>query len=505
MNLDPWPLIGGPVLSLELLLRSRRRVWLWRGVYLAWLLLGSSWLYLEFLSDYRRPYQPSASEPPPTQRKITLLRSQLASRFVGDFTEQLLQQQLILLILVTPALTAGAITAEKERRTLEYLLTTEVGSWELIAGKVLGRMVVVANLAVLGLPLLISAASLAGLALERTLAALAQAAVLLFALSSGGILASALTRRTQDALLGCYSLGLLIYLALAVIRDQFALPFWLSPFDILNRLLFEADPWRRYVVHLAVWLLLGSACLLIAYWRVRATSLAQLEVRKRFRDLLGESRPPVSDDPIRWKERYLVGIAPLPWLRGIPRWFGMLAVLSFSLVLNGFAVTAASAPWDRAAVKAGDWSALPRLFTGADPGDVAFELVWLGLVLVVLSALVVGVRCAGAVREEQAKGTWESLLLTPLELGEILTAKASGIVAAALPHCAVYLLPMLVLSLMGGVMGLLILALFVALTMGGMFLAAVLGIAASGGSAPPEVVVRPLPRPRQARARQPSR
>ncbi len=504
MIVEPWPVVGGPVLALELKLRARRRLLLWRCLYAGWLLAWSAWAYQEFLGNLRSAAGGLGASryAPRIPRELALKEGQIAARFSSDYTRQLLRLQLILLIVATPALSAGAIAVEKERRTLEHVLTTQIGCWELVAGKLLGRIVLVASLAVIALPLLVCGTCLSGLGAGRLLGALAQASVLLFALASAGVLASALLRRAQDALLGCYSIGLLVYLTLAVVREQFALPLWLGPFDILDRLFVDADPFPRLYVHLGVWTLLGTACLGIAYWRVRATSLAHLEGGIPLRQLLRDVRPPVGDDPIRWKERYVSGLAPLPWLRPVPRWFGLLAVLSFSLVLSGTALVAAAAPWDRAAVKRGNWSALPGLLTGADPSDVIFELVWLGLVLLVLGTMVVAIRCAGTVREERTKGTWDSLLTTPLAVDEIMSAKAAGVIGAAFPYAVAYLLPTLPVAFMGGLAGFAVLGLFVVLTLGGMFMAAGAGIACSGWG---QLESRSGPRrPRLARFKRPS-
>src|SRR5947209_481285 len=129
----------GPVLSQELLLGSRRgRNLTFRRIYCGWLLvqlLFFYWLYLiksNLIGGrlFGVPINPDA-----------------APEFATSFTSMLIGQQLILLLLATPAYTAGAITDEKSRGTLQYLLAADLTSGEIILGKLFGRVAQVASLA----------------------------------------------------------------------------------------------------------------------------------------------------------------------------------------------------------------------------------------------------------------------------------------------------------------------------------------------------------------------
>ena len=59
----------------------------------------------------------------------------------------------VLLFLLTPAFVAWAITDEKSRGTLQYLLTSSLTTWEIVVGKLLGRLVHLGLLALAALPL----------------------------------------------------------------------------------------------------------------------------------------------------------------------------------------------------------------------------------------------------------------------------------------------------------------------------------------------------------------
>jgi|HubBroStandDraft_6_1064221.scaffolds.fasta_scaffold25881_3 ABC-type transport system involved in multi-copper enzyme maturation permease subunit len=71
------------------------------------------------------------------------------------------------ILLFLPALTCGAIAAEKERNTLSILLTTRLGPITIVLEKLLSRLVVVFSLLLLSLPLLAFAYSLGGLSLDH--------------------------------------------------------------------------------------------------------------------------------------------------------------------------------------------------------------------------------------------------------------------------------------------------------------------------------------------------
>src|SRR5262245_38618703 len=106
-------MLGGPVLLIELLLGSRRtRLYIFRFIYGGWLLAQFGLLYLLYRVD-------------------NWMNPDATSRFATDYIELFAGQQLVLLALATPALAAGAVTDEKERGTLQYLLTSELTGGEI--------------------------------------------------------------------------------------------------------------------------------------------------------------------------------------------------------------------------------------------------------------------------------------------------------------------------------------------------------------------------------------
>src|SRR5438045_1918543 len=103
----------GPVLHFEMLLGSRRsRQYIFRWLYAGWLVLQILYFWLYFLMSRIVPISGAAQHDTPV--------------VAGWFVETFVVQQLILLVLITPVLTAGAVTDEKTRGTLQYLLTTDL-------------------------------------------------------------------------------------------------------------------------------------------------------------------------------------------------------------------------------------------------------------------------------------------------------------------------------------------------------------------------------------------
>jgi hypothetical protein len=73
-----------------------------------------------------------------------------------------------------------------------------------------------------------------------------------------------------------------------------------------------------------------------------------------------------------------------------------------------------------------------------------------GLVVLVVAALVVGVRASGSVTGERERQTWEGLLLTPLESRQLIRGKVWGIIDSARPYLFAYTIPALAASLLAG-------------------------------------------------------
>lgn len=427
----------GPVLHQELLLAGRRsQLHLFRWIYAAWLILQITYFSYTWLFS-------------PAQRN-SYATGDLASWFV----EVYVVQQLMLLVLVTPAFAAGAITEEKTTGTLQYLLTSDLTPGQIVLGKVLARSFQVGVLALTGLPLFAFLSAFAGAEPLTLLAVVGVTVAPLFALVSASVLASVWCSQTRNAALGLYCAGLAAILAVWWFGDALSYfdPLWvLEPAWGRGGLPDIKLLAQRLVGSLFAWGLLSALAIGLSVWRLRPSYRRQLEGegKRQKQRFWRASRPPVSDEPIKWKEQLVEGLAPAASLRRFPRWLGVLAVFAIATAASLLIL------WMHLGngVKLDDLLAavvrldLHRLATLLNPTSNAFK--WLGILIMLLASLIVGIRCSGAVSGEREKQTWEALLLTPLPAKQLIRGKLWGIMGASYVYLLACAVPTLGLSLLG--------------------------------------------------------
>jgi ABC-type transport system involved in multi-copper enzyme maturation permease subunit len=398
----------GPVCYLELLPPHRRgRQRLFRRLYGGFLAaeLGL-FLYrylLTFLGGPHRPHYPAAGD------------------FVNNYVEVFMVQQYVLLLLVLPAFAAGSITDEKTRGTLQGLLITELSSWEIILGKLLGQLALVLDLAILGLPPLCFVAAVGSVEPGLVLAIFLSPLLPLVAVGSASLLASVWFRSTSEAVLALYLIGSIAVLCAWGLGGQD----YLDPRYVLGPAWEDADwrEWgRRWLQTGAVWGGLALVCLVLAIWRLRPSYVRQL-VADRPRDRRWNRRPPVDDVPVRWKARYAERLISLPGLRALPKWFGVGGAFVAGVLLPGAIVLGS--------------------VMRSDADALFFEL---GMGTAFLASLLVGVACSGTVSGERERQTWDPLLLTPLEGKQLVRGKLWGVIDSTRPYMIAYGVPALVIS-----------------------------------------------------------
>src|SRR5262249_28646996 len=98
-----------------------------------------------------------------------------------------------------------------------------------------------------------------------------------------------------------------------------------------------------FLIHVGGLILAGAVCVVFAARWLRPMSSRRVD-QPPGRWLIALPRSPIGDAPIRWRERHVIGLAPLPWLRIIPGWLAHLGVFGFSLILAGESVW--SPLWD---------------------------------------------------------------------------------------------------------------------------------------------------------------
>ena len=112
--------------------------------------------------------------------------------------------QMVLLAFITPALTAGAISSERERQTMDLLFVTKLPPFSILWGKLLASMSFVLLLLILSIPIFSLVFLFGGIELDQMLAAfvVTSAAALTFGIM--GIAFSTAFQRTLPATVAAY-------------------------------------------------------------------------------------------------------------------------------------------------------------------------------------------------------------------------------------------------------------------------------------------------------------
>ena len=147
-------------------------------------------------------------------------------------------------------------------------------------------------------------------------------------------------------------------------------------------------------------------------------------------------RAGISGDPLRWKERHVEGVAPLAFLRTMPRWLGM-AIIFLTTTASSLFILAEHLGFSDSpgtvvkTMLAGDMHRLMAIY--GRMFDSASGFYSQGFVVMLLAGLVIAIRCSGAVTGEREKSTWEALLLTPLETHNSFVANCGASSGQAYP------------------------------------------------------------------------
>src|SRR5262245_56506714 len=190
----------GPVFFLELLRGSRKRLHLVRTIYAVLLLGVIYYVYLLRLEIWNR-----------TGGDVDI-QAQSETAF-ACFLAYFVIQMLVVAIL-TPVMIAGAIAEDKERRTLEFVLATDLRSREIVLGKLAGRMATMAMFLLAGLPILSLLQLVGGIDPDLLLISLAVTLVTFGSVAAVSIWHSTMLRRGRDAIVMTY-LSIIGYLAIS--------------------------------------------------------------------------------------------------------------------------------------------------------------------------------------------------------------------------------------------------------------------------------------------------
>jgi ABC-2 type transport system permease protein len=171
-----------------------------------------------------------------------------------DFWPLLVYGTLTLIVLLAPALSATAITQEREQQTWENLATTQLSASEVLLGKWLGRQLIPWLLILILLPYMavcVLRAGLGGLMLPAVLAFLL---VTTGCYSAIGLLCSFRARRTVTATAVSLTVAALLCVGTVIINQVYALlvyhgigspespVLWVNPFYAIGSMISQISP-----------------------------------------------------------------------------------------------------------------------------------------------------------------------------------------------------------------------------------------------------------------------
>jgi ABC-type transport system involved in multi-copper enzyme maturation permease subunit len=357
----------------------------------------------------------------------------------------LVLQQFCVLLLAAPAFAAGTITDEKATGTLQYLLATPLTAREIVFDRWLALMVQLIVLSQPAAPLTIFLGTILGLSMGELFALVAGPLAFLGLVIAAALLSSIWSRRTTSAILGFYG----------VLGGAF-LGLWLGgawpilgPLAVIDAVGQPRGVWPPLGWSWLVWGGTTVACLLLAAWRLRPAFRKQLPGRTSTSSIRRRGLPPMSKNPIRWRESYLADRSSLAWLAMIPRAAWLLLVVALTVLAYGAVVLLdADEPTTlRAGIR------VPIFFVPTTGPLMA--VLAISLVAAFAVGMLAAVRCASTISGERERQTWDVLLLTPLLTKTLLRGKLWGVLDSLRPYLLAYLAAAVPLSVLLGLPSLL--------------------------------------------------
>jgi len=161
--------------------------------------------------------------------------------------------QMGLVIFITPGLTAGAISAEREKQTLNMLLLTTQSSTSIILGKLLSSVAYLGLLLVAALPIYSIVFIYGGISPTQFITVFFFYFVTMIALGSVGIYFSTVLKKTITSMISTYSFMIFITIMTAF--------FFLISVTILNTTIMDSEAIRPFMY---LWLSLNPGSLILS-------------------------------------------------------------------------------------------------------------------------------------------------------------------------------------------------------------------------------------------------
>ena len=456
-------MLPGPVFSHEMLTTSRRkRYYFLRFIYGFALLSLIAVNYRTFageldlaVNQVYNVYTPNGFRQ--LNRGLSLEQTQqIMGMFANRTVVSFLNLQDAVIILLTPALVAGVIATEKQRKTLHYLLASRLTNSEIILGKLFARLSHVGLFLAVGLPIFSLVILFGGVDPNYVIFSYLNSCSTAFFLASLALFVSCIARKAREAIFIAYVFQM-FWLLFPLVNAEVAAeiyPDFLRWMPKANEYLLYANPlaihlrefrsfgppgavdrefaFRSFVLFLSQ-TLLGLGFVRLSIRRLRPTFAREGGGgRPTFwslpRSLRIFARPPCGEDAILWKERYATPPGKLGRLLGIP--ITVVTGLLLSYILLEFAVVAFSemsrygfypTPTMSGETLVGDdrrgYDAREQLILTIRSATIALSVLWM---------LSIAGSAAGSITSEQEEDTWISLVSTILTGPQIIRAKIFG-------------------------------------------------------------------------------
>ena len=198
--------------------------------------------------------------------------------------------QLTLLLLLAPVFSAGAITIEKEQRTLSGLLTSLLTIWQIWWGKFVSSLLFLMLLALSALPVLSMSFAFGGIGPRQLLVAVVTTLIILAVVSAIGLYCSSFFKRSIHATAVTYgiliALTVLTLVCYAIIQSYMEskygtaaspdnnhwllAPLYLNPYFLVGMAFFSEKEWYPdWYISAGAFALIGCLAILFALRNLR--------------------------------------------------------------------------------------------------------------------------------------------------------------------------------------------------------------------------------------------
>lgn len=386
------------------------------------------------------------------------------------FTVFILTQTLIIFV-VTPGAIAGCISDEKERRTLEFILTTDLNDREILFGKFVSRVLGVIFFVLAGLPILAMLQFFGGIDPDLMILSTIATLITIFSLASLSVVSSVWCRRSRDAILLSYLIILfyiitssisyviaeslssnipqITFLGYTVSQKDFLESFaWGNPFtataDIFSgssNMAVASQGQNRLKFYALFHLSFIVICLTLAVKFLRETALAQAfgnnkiqnesNLKKisataaKFLSFLKSywrsKRPVVGENPVLWKEVFIDTGIRSGWVIQLIIWLAIIGSFIPCIMLTNFYLYQILhhkySPFS--------YNSFYNI-TFIFQQDMNNYSRFMGAIVATMLLLGILVRASGVINTEKDRQTLDVLLSTPLSSHQILWGKWWG-------------------------------------------------------------------------------